>query len=85
MTVITYEDRSEYTTTPTFRTHKYGNLLSDTFQGEVYQSGNGTWAGWFTNLSDANSYCNPTDYRLGFATKAAATRWVNSKLREVMR
>ena len=85
MNDIIYDDRSEHTTRPTYRTPKYGNLMSDTFQGEVYQCDDNTWSGWFTNLSDSNSYAHPTQFRLGFATKSAATRWVNNKLREVMK
>lgn len=84
MTTITYEDRSEYTITPTYRTPKYGNLLSDTFRGEVHQNDDDTWSGWFMNLSDSNSYSNPTQFRLNFASKGAATRWVNNLLRGIM-
>ena len=60
-----------------FRTIKYGNVMSDTVQGEVDQSSDGTWCGWMTNHSDRSK----TEFRLGFGSRAAAARWVNQKLR----
>lgn len=83
-TKIIYEDRSKYTNRPTFRTPRYGNLLSDTFQGEVHFNGD-AWSGWFMNLSDSNSYAYPTEFRFDFRSKGAATRWVNNKLRRVLK
>lgn len=62
----------------TFKTQRFGNLLSDTISGEVDQSGDGTWNGWLMNWSRKNN-CN---FKLGFGSRAAAARWVNQKLRE---
>lgn len=64
---------------PTFRTEKFGNLLSDTYQGEVNQSPRNDWTGWLTNYSDPYK----SEFKLGFKSKAAATKWVNEKLAEV--
>lgn len=66
-------------TRPTFRTVRYGNLLSDTYQGEVncHRDSN-EWSGWFYNLSNGK-----TEFRLGFGSRAAAARWVNQQLRNV--
>lgn len=64
---------------PTFRTVKYGNILADTVQGEVHQdTDDGTWSGWMTNYSNSRR----TSFKLGMGSKSAATRWVNSQLRE---
>lgn len=70
------------TPTPTFRTKKFGNLFSDTYQGEVYdnEDEDGTWSGWCINLSG-----NGSDFRIDFISKTAATRWVNEKLRRHIR
>ena len=64
---------------PTYRTPKYGNLLSDSYQGTVDQSGDGTWCGWFDNLSRKHM----SEFRFGFKSRSAAARWVNNKLRKV--
>lgn len=32
-------------------TVKYGNLLSDTYQGNVYPNSNNKWSGWLLNHS----------------------------------
>jgi len=64
---------------PTYRTAKFGNLLSDTWQGEVEQDTDGTWNGWLINYSQDNK----GKFRLGFASRAAAARWVNQQLRNV--
>ena len=65
---------------PTFRTEKFGNLLSDTYQGEVSQSNeDGTWQGWRLNWSTIGD----SVFRFGFKSRGAATRWVNDKLREI--
>jgi hypothetical protein len=61
----------------TYRTQKFGNMLCDTIQGEVYVNDDGIWAGWFTNHSNSDR----TEFRLGFASKGAAVKWVNAKLR----
>jgi hypothetical protein len=61
-----------------YRTERFGNLLSDTYQGEVDLDRDGTWSAWFFNHSDRHR----TEFRLGFKTRAAAARWVNNKLRE---
>lgn len=61
---------------PTFRTKKYGNLLSDTYQGEVHRDDNGKWTGWVYNWSNNGR----SEFRFDFATRAAAARWVNAKL-----
>ena len=66
------------TVSESYRTQRFGNLMSDTTQGEVDQSSDGTWCGWFTNHSNRQL----TQFRLGFASKGAATRWVNAKLHE---
>lgn len=63
-------------TPKTYRTIKYGNLLSDTIQGEVYYS-DGEWHGWYMNHSDSRL----TKFRFGFKSRAAAARWVNRHLR----
>lgn len=63
---------------PTYRTSRFGNLMSDTYQGEVTQSPEGAWSGWFYNLSREE-----TKFRFGFKSRAAAARWVNSHLRSV--
>jgi hypothetical protein len=62
-----------------FRTEKYRNLLSNTYQGEVMLNDNGTWTGWFMNLSVPGE----GDFKTGIGSKSAATRWVNARLREV--
>jgi hypothetical protein len=66
------------TVSDTYRTEKFGNMMCDTIQGEVDQSSDGTWCGWFTNHSDRSK----TEFRLDFKSKGAATRWVNAKLRQ---
>lgn len=71
--------QSTVSSRPTFRTEKFGNLLSDTYQGEVDQARDGTWEGWMFNWSSKDR----TEFKLGLKSKTAATRWVNSKLREV--
>jgi hypothetical protein len=81
-TTVTYHDKSEYTRRPTFRTEKFGSLLSDTYQGEVHQNDDKTWSGWFTNFTNPRSYAHPTAFRLDFASRSAAARWVNGKLRD---
>lgn len=70
--------RSKVAGRPTFRTQKFGNLLSDTYQAEVHQSEDGTWSGWLMNLSRIGE----SQYRFGFGSRAAATRWTNKQLRE---
>lgn len=75
-TIIKWE-KSTVAPRPTYRTQKFGNMLSDTIQGEVSQSSDGTWSGWFTNHS--NSQYTKFEF---FDTKYAATKWVNRKLRE---
>lgn len=64
---------------PTYRTPKFGNLLSDTYQGEVSQAPAGSWDGWLMN------YSRPGDsvFRFGFRSRAAAARWVNAQLRKL--
>lgn len=64
---------------PTYRTVKFGNLLSDTWQGQIDQNTDGTWNGWLLNYSQGGK----GDFRLGFASRAAAARWVNQKLRDI--
>lgn len=73
--IIKYHRQGE----KSFVTDKFGNLLSDTFQGCVDVDASGKWAGWFFNLS------NPAHnkFKLGFGSRAVAARWVNGKLREV--
>lgn len=63
----------------TYRTEKFGNLLSDTYQGQVEQGNDGSWAGWMFNWSNRTK----TEFKLGMKSKKAATRWTNTKLREV--
>ena len=65
------------TVSDTFRTQRFGNLMADTTQGEVYPDTDGTWSGWYTNHSDSSK----TKFRLGFGNKAAAVRWANAQLR----
>jgi hypothetical protein len=55
---------------PTYRTVKFGNLLSDTWQGQVELDNDGTWSGWLLNYSQGSR----GDFRLGFASRAAAAR-----------
>ncbi len=62
---------------PTCRTIRYGNLLSDTYQGEVHQSADGTWTGWVYNWSSNGR----SEFRFDFASRAAAARWTNARLR----
>ena len=64
---------------PTYRTIKFSNLLSDTYQGEVEQDTDGTWIGWLINYSQGNK----GNFRMGFASRAAAARWVNQQLKGV--
>lgn len=64
---------------PTFRTEKFGNLLSDTYQGEVCQSSDGTWNGWLLNYSRNGE----SEFKLGLRSKKSATRWVNSELKKL--
>lgn len=71
--------QSKVSERPTFRTEKFGNLLSDTYQAQVEQSTDGTWSGWLFNWS--NKSCS--EFRLGFGSKGAATRWANEKLKGV--
>jgi len=68
----------KYAPRPDFVTTRFGNLLSDTYQGEVEQGSDGLWAGWFFNLSNETK----NKFRLGFTSRAAAARWVNKRLRE---
>ena len=60
-----------------YRTQRFGNLLSDTIQGEVDRGDDGTWNGWLFNWSNSTR----NEFRLGFASKRAAVRWVNGKLK----
>jgi hypothetical protein len=60
------------------RTEKFGNLLSDTYQGDVYSNNDSTWSGWLMNLSQTGGSL----YRFDFISKRAAIKWVNSKLRK---
>lgn len=62
-----------------WRTQKFGNLLSDTYQGSVDPSDDGTWSGWMMNLSRSGQ----SKFRLGFKSRGAATRWTNARLHEV--
>lgn len=71
--------QSNVASRPTFRTEKFGNLLSDTYQGQVEQGSDELWAGWFFNLSNNSN----TKFRLGLKSKGTATRWVNQQLRGV--
>lgn len=63
----------------TYRTQRFGNLLSDTYQGEVYLSEENGWCGFFFNWSRKNE----NKFRLNFKSRSAASRWVNDKLRKV--
>lgn len=71
--------QAKYAPRPTFRTQRFGNLLSDTYQAEVDQSPDGSWSAWFFNLSNESR----NDFKFGLKSMAAATRWANSKLRGV--
>lgn len=62
---------------PTFRTVKYGNMLSDTYQGEVHQDEDGKWTGWVYNWSNNGR----SEFKFDFASRAAAARWVNQQLK----
>lgn len=62
-----------------WRTPQFGNLLSDTYQGEVDQDSDGKFSGWMMNLSRSGH----SKFRFGFGSRGAATRWVNQQLREV--
>lgn len=71
-------------TRPTWTTERYGNILSDHFQGMVQQDEDGTFSGWFSNLSaPRRSAPYGSDFRIDFGSRAAAARWVNRKLRAV--
>lgn len=64
-----------------YRTNRFVSLIGDTFSGQVDSSiytGTREWSGWFFNHSNKTK----TEFRLGFKSKGAATRWVNRKLRE---
>jgi len=61
-----------------YRTQKFGNLLSDTYQGSVDPTVTGKWCGWFMDLSNSQY----SKFRLNFASKGAAVCWVNRLLRE---
>jgi hypothetical protein len=60
-------------------TQRFGNLLSDTFQGNVSLMDDGTWDAWVINLSTSGK----GKFRLGFRAKAPATRWVNAELKRI--
>ncbi len=70
--------KSSVSTRPTYRTEKFSNLLSDTYQAQVEQSTDDTWQSWFFNWSRKES-----DFKLGLKSKLAAIRWANARLREV--
>lgn len=73
MTTITYTKLGE----KSYKTQTFGNLLRGSFYGMVDRSDyDGTWCGWLFNKDMGN------EFRLGFASKGAATRWVNGKLRK---
>jgi len=78
MSKITYT-QSNVPSRQTFRTQKFSNLLSDTWQGEVYQAEDGTWTGWLLNWSNSHR----DNCMFCFKTKKGATRWVNKSLRSV--
>lgn len=70
--------KSNVASRPTYRTEKFGNLLSDTWQAEIYQMPEGDWSAWVMNLSN-NSH---TEFKVGLTSRAAAKRWASKKLRE---
>lgn len=76
-TKITYT-KQKFTRRPTFLSQKFGNLLAYTLQGMVEQDTDGSWDGWIINWSRKGQ----DDFRFGFKSRAAATRWTNDKLRE---
>jgi hypothetical protein len=70
------------TISESYRTQKFGNLLSDTYQGSVdLNEDTGRWSGWFMDWSNAEY----NKFRLNFASKRAAIRWVNARLREILK
>ena len=71
--------QSTVATRPTFRTEKFGNLLSDTYQGEVHQTDSGKWNGWVMNWSRIHDSL----FKFEFSSKASATRWTNARLKEL--
>ncbi len=73
--------KSNVAANPTFRTEKFGNLMSDTYLGEVSQDEDGSWLGCFMNLSVVGE----GKYRFNFASRAAASHWVNKHLRKVIK
>lgn len=77
--MITKIEWTKSTVSESYRTQKFGNLLSDTFQGDVYPNSNDAWSGWLMNWSDSGK----SQYRFDFISKRAAVRWVNKKLREL--
>lgn len=78
--MITKIEWTKSTVSDHWRTEKFGNLLSDTFQGDVYPNSLGTWSGWLMNWSDSGkSQC-----RFDFISKRAAIRWINKLLKEKM-
>lgn len=75
--MITWKKNGDFNS---WYTQNFGNLLSDTFQGSVSKDEHdGTWDAWVMNLSRGGKH----KYKLGFKTKAPATRWVNQKLKEM--
>jgi len=60
----------------TYRTQTFGNLFRGSFYGMIDPSTDGTWCGWVMDNDLGN------EFRLGFASKGAATLWVNDKLRK---
>ncbi len=62
--------------TEAYYSQKFNNLFRGSIQGVVSQLINGSWDGWVFDDDLGN------EFRLDFATKGAATRWVNRKLRE---
>lgn len=78
MTKITYT-QSNVASRPKFYSQKFGNLLSDTYQASVDQGSDGKWSAWVLNYSREGE----SEFRLGFRSKRAATRWANGKLRDL--
>lgn len=70
--------KSTVSVRPTWQTQKFGNLLSDTYQGEVHQDSDG-WNGWVMNWSNNSK----TIFKFRLASKQAAIRWVNNELRKM--
>lgn len=75
--MITWKKNGDFNS---WYTQKFGNILSDTFQGSVSKDeADDTWDAWVMNLSRAGM----SKRKLGFKTKAPATRWANKKLKEM--